>query len=58
MIRHGVDDERHVVGVQRFYQSTQIVLGADLRIETVVIGDVIAMGTASSGLQDGRGVQM
>ena len=43
MIRHEIEDLPHAVRVQGFAEARKALVRADLGIEGVVIGDVVAM---------------
>src|SRR5438128_731563 len=58
MIRHDVDHQRHSMLLQHLHQRVEILLGTDIRIERIVVDDVVAMRTAGTRLQKRRCVQM
>ena len=58
VVRHEVGHETHAVLAQRFDQLAQLRFGADLRIDRVVVDEVIAVHAARPRFQERRRVQV
>jgi len=58
VVRHEIEDETQPVHCERAAKAGEAVVVADLRIEAVIIDDVVAMRAASARLEKRRGVDV
>jgi hypothetical protein len=58
MIRHVVEDMFEAIVAERAHHSLKPVVAAQLRIQRIVVGDVVTVFAVQPGLQVGRRVQM
>jgi len=58
VVWHRVEDEPHAGPVQFGHQSAEILLRAQLRVDGIVVNDVVAVDAAGARSQDRRSVAM
>lgn len=58
MIGHDINDQRQTLRLQCFGHGNGIALITKVGVQTVVFGDVMAVGAAMSRGEDGRGIDM
>ncbi len=58
VVRYDVEHQSHAGLSQVAHDSAELVFAADLGIDLIVVGDVVAVHATGAGLQDGRRVQM
>src|SRR6185437_3785395 len=56
VVGHSVQNQGHAVSMEFRNQRLKFFFAADLRVEAVVIGDVVAMRAAGAGFQQWRGI--
>ena len=58
VIGHEVDDEPHAEPVQFRHERIEILARADLRVERIVIADVVTVRAAGHRAEDRRGIDV
>ncbi len=58
VVGNEIENQPHRAGAQGIAEAYEVVPVADLRVESVVIGDVVAVLAAGARLQEGRGIDV
>ena len=58
MVRHDIEDEPHALRLQGGGERSKFALRADLRVQPVVIDDVVAMSRAGARFHQRRGIDV